>query len=509
MIDENKKIETWKDVIVDFFSQRVSQKVVDLLSKKDSKKSNNNEKQAILTQLEFALNLDDCVDKKMMNVMLDQKNSGKNKIDPMLFLKNKYEKLISLSDSESVKKVIEIHDSRLNEIINFHTPKNWFDYYSSKASGVSFSTHVAKITHSSIKAASFFVSYDHCHRQDFFTTDAISKPAIDDAIDNAALTPIASFLKLEMEGMMLGDYLFQKDAKPLSKFTECKEQLESWRVGFSEVYLVRDVSSHTLLKQVYFPIDEARKKYHILNNIKSSSLAHELFLELTKKTELTKKYSHEEVNYYINKSKLSLTASSKAHTNVSPLHAKRDGKIYILSCQPPTWQTQIKPPLHKRTMFDENFFYKNMKEDIDYLRGFLLRFERIDLSIKDPEKKKWVGRWLANIIDEFLFYTGNIQNLTPAWSNEDDIKLKPAHQYLLDPYRQDDVFQSARNSTDWQSVVRADFANWLNRRLIGKDKQFTPQAEHHRMWSSLLEQPLREHSETLDMELKFQVGAKV
>ena len=145
-----------------------------------------------------------------------------------------------------------------------------------------------------------------------------------------------------------------------------------------------------------------------------------------------------------------------------------------------------------------------MKEEINYLRDFLLRFERIELSIKNPERRKWIDRWLANIIDEFLFFVGNIQNLPAGWSAVEDIKLKPDHQYLLDPYRKDTAFQTARKGTDWQAVICDDFAHWLNRKLIGKDKQFTPQPEHRRMWISLLEQPLREHSEMLDAELKFQ-----
>ena len=507
MIDK-KELETWEEIIVDFLAERENKKVVDLLSKKVPKKNDSDEKQAILLQIEAALGQDGSVDNELLNKILSQKNNGKNKIDPLVFIQNKYKQLTSLSCSELVKKVQDIYDFRLNEIKSFHTPKNWFDYYSSKASGVSFSTHVAKITHSSIKASSFFVSYDE-NNQKFLTTDTLLAPIIDDAIDNAALTPIASFLKLKIEGMMLGDCLFKGDAKPLLTFSDNTEQVDSWRTGFSEVFLTKNLSSHTLLKQVYFPINEKNRKYHLLNNIKSSSLAHELFLELTKKSDITRKYSDEELVYYPNKSKLSLTASSKAHTNVSPLHVKRDGKIYLLSSQPPTWKNQKTPPIYKKSMFDERFFDQNINEDIDYLRDFLLRFERIDLSIKNPERRKWIDRWLANIIDEFLFFAGSIQSLPSGWSAIDDIKLKAAHQYFLDPYRKNEPFQSARNAVDWQAVVCKDFAHWLNRRLIGKDKQFTPQPEHRRMWSSLLEQPLREYGEMIEMELKYQAEGKV
>jgi len=508
MVGEKKEFETWREVIVDFLSQRKIRKVIDLLSKKDAKKKNNHEKQAILTQLEYALESDDSVDREMVKIIFSQKNTGKSKIDPIIFLKNKYDKLISISDSESIKKVVETYDFKLKEIIEFHVPRNWFDYYSSKASGVSFITHVAKITHSSIKASSFFVSYDEKNKT-LLTTDTISNPTIDDAIDNAALTPIATFLKLIINGNMLGNLLFNGDSEPLTTFSENSEQIEAWRIKFSNVFVSKNLSSHTLLKQIYFPLCEKRGKYHLLSNIKSSSLAHELFLELTTKTERFKKYSNDEFVYYPNKSKLSLTASSKAHTNVSPLHSKRDGKIYLLSTQPPTWQDQLSPPIYKKSLFDESFFYQNMKEDVSYLRDFLFRFERIDLSIKNPERQKWIDRWLANIIDEFLFFAGSMQSLPSGWSATEDIKLKPAHQYLLDPYRKDADFQVVRNTTDWQTVISTDFAHWLNRSLIGNERKFTPQPEHRRMWIALLEEPLREHSEMLALELKYQKEVEV
>jgi CRISPR-associated protein Csy1 len=242
-------------------------------------------------------------------------------------------------------------------------------------------------------------------------------------------------------------------------------------------------------------------------------LAHALFENVFDKGQKELKILRDKSKYsstasisFPKKSQISVTASN--HNNASQLNGRRGGKLHLLSTQPPTWQTQQKPPIYKKSMFDENFFYKNTKEDIDYLRNFLLRFELIDLSIKKPERRKWIDCWLANIIDEFLFYVVSIQSLPSGWSANKDIKLKPAQQYLLDPYRKDKAFQKARNIMDWQSVVCKDFAGWLNRRLLGKDKQFTPQLIHRRMWEELLRPPLREHSGMLDMELKLQARAE-
>jgi CRISPR-associated protein Csy1 len=76
-----------------------------------------------------------------------------------------------------------------------------------------------------------------------------------------------------------------------------------------------------------------------------------------------------------------------------------------------------------------------------------------------------------------------------------------AHQYFLDPYRDDKTFQSARKASNWQAVVCQDFAHWLNQKLIGKEKNFTPQPFHTRIWIELLEQPLREHNTMIEANM--------
>jgi len=88
--------------------------------------------------------------------------------------------------------------------------------------------------------------------------------------------------------------------------------------------------------------------------------------------------------------------------------------------------------------------------------------------------------------------------LPSGWSRNEGVKLKKSHQYLLDPYRLDDDFQSERQNKDWQVSICNDFAQWLNFRLRGKDRQFTPQTEHTRLWKKMLEDPLREYMEPVE-----------
>lgn len=283
---------------------------------------------------------------------------------------------------------------------------------------------------------------------------------------------------------------------------------------FSYALSAPKLASHSLAKQVYFPTRTNPLGYHLLCNVNSSTMSHMIFESTSKnKNEIQNKalekneYHKDAVNHYPGKATLALTSLDSAK-NVSPLHSKRGGKLHLFSAQPPIWQTQLKPPTYRKSLFDD-FYSSDINTEIDYLRDFLVRFKQLDLSIKDPKRMKHLERWVNNLIDEFLFYVASLQNLPPGWSDQDGIRLKKEHQYLLDPNRMDEAFQSARQGGDWQSVIRADFAQWLNRNLRGKDKQFTPQKEHTRLWKKLLETPLREFMESIEDELKLQAGESV
>jgi CRISPR-associated protein Csy1 len=182
--------------------------------------------------------------------------------------------------------------------------------------------------------------------------------------------------------------------------------------------------------------------------------------------------------------------------------------LNLLNCKPPIWEDQLKPPITHKSLFGRAFYLPAAKEDIDYLRDYLLRFDQLGLSTRAPERWKWIEKWAGSIAEQFLAYVVRIQKLPAGWTGSEGIALKREHQYLLDPFRHDEEFQAARKGVDWQRVVCDDFGSWLNGRLRGKDKKFTPQAEHRRMWAKLLENPLREHNDMVEVERARVEGGK-
>ncbi len=372
-------------------------------------------------------------------------------------------------------------------------------------------THVLKFTHSSSAPGGLLLT-EKTDDLLLSTASLKRKPVLDLAHNNGALITISRFLALMLDRKLIIDLILDNNFDFLKPFAIDKTQLDRWQSGIVNLIEQREIRTADKAKQIYFPLKKTTtKEYHLIIPLFSSSLCNEIdviidnskYGELQKEInnckkntdsgdKLPKYHSDTSIDFY----DLGIKNFDRKHpNNVSMLNANRGGKVFLFSIQPPTWQSQRKPPVNKSSMFDNYFPLSGTKENIDYIRDFLLRFEHINLSIKNPEKQEWITRWVNYIIDDFLFYVATIQNLPSGWSDAEDIKLKIEHQYLLDPHREDAEFQINRKSNDWQAVICADFSRWLNNKLRGKDKQFTPQKEHTRMWQDLIKPQLREHEE--------------
>lgn len=502
----------FKDEIIGFIKSREEEKIVNLLWKEEKKKAPSDKAQAVGVQLLAVLAKCDELDINEINRVTNEKNTNKETISDLRFSEDKFINLASLhpnQNDENLCTVISIYKERRRKIEQEHTPDVWLDVYAEYASGVSFATHIPKMSHPGISGASaFYVQKNlNVEQKKYLSTESLSNPIVDAAIDNAKYTPVSSLLKLAVNGGAIANYLSEGDPLPFKYVSEDESKVNVWVEKFSSVFKSTRLATHNLAKQVYFPVD-LKGKYHLLCNVKSSSMAHSIFSCIEdaadKKVNNLKnkgKFSDKSFVSYIKKAKLAITSLDGAK-NISPLNSKRAGKITLLCGQPPTWQSQIKLPIYRTSFFDSQLRHFVSKSDIDYLRDFLIRFDKIDISIKHPERKKWVDAWVGRIVDDVLTYAATIQNMESGWSVTEGIRLKREHQLFLDPYREGEVFQTARKANDWQASVCADFARWLNKTLAGKEKLFSPQQEHTRMWVALIEEPLRVYDELIRMEIK-------
>jgi len=488
--------EVWATKIREFIQQRFDKKHEDLLAKKESKKADNDPKQAILIQLKYALGKNG-VDEEQVKQILGRKNQGKDKIPTFEFKLSQYNQLLELDSGFSdVKEIQASYNEKLDELAIAHSPAIWLDEYTPKASGVTFSTNVPKLTNPSIKDVPSFFAKDDKHRADLVCTSSLKQVDIDSAISNAANTPVVSLLNLKIKEGELKSFVQQGNVAPFLGLQTMEGQAEQWVDNLKQVFTSQSKGGHSLLKQVYFPLStEIDNKYHLLCNVNSSSLTHYIYNKINESMAVNKENFRTSRVIYPNVNKIFVTSSLKSHSNVSPLNKLRRGESKLFSCAPPTWVTQTKPPTNQKSWFYRGIPNSAVKTDIDYLRDFLLRNEQLSLSTRNPQKRKWLIKWGQSLTDTVLFFAQKIQLLPAGWSEMDGIQLKLSQQYFLDPCRDDEAFQAARKKTDWQTDVCKDFAKWLNGKLIGKDKRFTPQAEHTKLWALLMSNALRELTE--------------
>lgn len=489
MSEKEKGIETWEEVIIYFLEHKVSKTELYKASEYIRKKDAEIKKESVQSKLD---KFNEAKEEKYKDLILLRKKATNDEIPPLL-------DEISKKKLADGKKLIQ-------------------------------ATHVLKFSHSSASAQGLVLTKKH--ERTLLSTGSFKRQLVFDiAHSNGNLITVSRFFALTCNNVRIIELVLKGDFSFLEQFSKDEKKIDQWKEGLSLLVEERIIKTGEKSRQLYFPDKinpESDKDYHLLIPLFSSSFCEEIYTWVNNiKFGETQKSIKDTM-----KSKGTEVKTSKYHSddavstpsigiikfggaqpqNISMLNKSRSWKAnkkdrttygitYLFSCQPSTWQTQFKPPVNKSSLFND-LYNSAIRTEVDYLRDFLLRFKQLDLSIKDPKRKRHLIRWVENIIDEFLFYISSIQNLPSGWTATKEIRLKEAHQLLLDPYRLDDDFLAKRQNTDWQSIIRADFAQWLNRQLRGKDKQFTPQAEHTRLWKKLLEKPLREHMESIEQETK-------
>ena len=443
--------------------------------------------------------------------------------DALVFSTEKYCQIIDLARKHHVdlSPYTTSYTELKQKIADEHNFIFWLNHNCKHAERACAATHVAKLTHSSSKASCYFDEIKAVNKR-YVTTSMLKKPVIDGAYDDAKYSPMAELLLVESDGRYFYEDIIEGNFDALNEFGANQDQITFWSDQLIKAIDKPNKKSCSLSKQIYFPLMGNKafedKDYMFALPLISSSLTQAVFDKTVEKSFKDKNYSlkrkYKTKGIYSNETleempRLAVLMSTQSsHQSVSIQNSKRNGRLPVLSCQPPVWQRQAKPPIAQKSWFAYGVPFSAIKDDVQYLRDYLLRFERLGLSTKAPDKQTWLVKWASRIVNTVFDYATVVQDLTPGWSDATTIQLKTEHQYFLDPYRADEHFQSAKNASDWGTVIARDFAQWLNKQLRGKDKAFTPQAEHSKLWQALMLEELRLHKQMVKAVLQTNKGGE-
>ena len=352
-------------------------------------------------------------------------------------------------------------------------------------------THVLKATHPDARGSSLHVLPSDLPQHREVGSHCLGSVFSTDVVGNAAALDVFKFLKIEVEGRALLDWMRSGNAELRAALSSDQAIAESWMSAFAG--LVRPVSeatSHPMAKQLYWLVGDdpcADAQFHLLQPLFSSALAHAVHEEIqdARFGDLNKQarraFRNKELSDTSYREYRDVVVRKLGGTkpqNISQLNSERGGMNYLVSSlPPPAWQPRGLQLMQRESAFMGLLWFGEVRELVEVLAEFLksgpppnagTRARRISLE--------------QAICQELANYGAAVRgSYEPGWTRASACRLPLSHQLWLDPERtdlpprhdpenpgwlaEDEEFNAAYHRGDWAEEVATHFADWLNAQL--------------------------------------------
>ncbi|WP_043690882.1 type I-F CRISPR-associated protein Csy1 [Luteimonas huabeiensis] len=391
-------------------------------------------------------------------------------------------------------------DPRRDALIQQHQPATWLADAARRAGQIQAVTHSLKPIHPDARGSNLYCPPDTLPRHAEIGTHALAGDFTGDVVGNAAALDVYKFLKRDVDGRPLLDWMLDEDADLAAALHPDPDQSRDWIAAFTGLTRPREGghASHTHAKQLYWlagddPLDD--EQFRILAPLYATSLAHAVFQTLNEDRfgETAKqarqarrdKQAHP-VGYreypHLAVQKLGGTKPQ----NISQLNSERGGNNYLLaSLPPPPWKSELQllPSKGQGSIFD--VWSKNL--DVWMPAGELKRFLASNPG-KTMDTRDARDELSDRIIDMVLAFSAAVQKHSPGWTAEAGIALDPDEQLWLDPHRgeSDLAFREQWRRFDWPRRVCDRFGQWLNTEIRKRVKLGEDESAVQRHWASEL-----------------------
>lgn len=390
--------------------------------------------------------------------LLEKQNKSESDVEKLAQEKNKL-------DEATVKAMAKFQpeaDSKY-EIIT------WLNKVASKVKP-NITTHPAKFTNPKIKGASPVIFYGQSKNDGYLKTgNANLDVRVDVSGDAATNTLIFELYCLLEETLNDGSQLissFENDSPELIeviktrnfKYTQFKELCLEVFYGANEKQ-----TTHELIRQIYFPVPQDSKGYHLLSVITPSML---LFAVKNRIDDFNRWSEGQPIRAFKKDNKFhpagfdevfGLTEIGFSHNeftkmgNVSYLNVRNKGIAYLLPSLPPEIkQRQIRLPTH-------NFFRNSLRT-----KSFQEAFQSLDKLIRADVNNIHIRQGISNslkyVIDQVLQRAFSVRDYGPGWSATEHYQSLPLAQRI---WLDDAYLEQRQNQDDWLDEVVREFARWL------------------------------------------------
>ena len=371
----------------------------------------------------------------------------------------------------------------------------WLEDAAKRVEQIQAVTHTLKAVHPDAKGSSCHVPPDGMKSLMVVGSHCLGAQYELDVVGTAAALDVYKFLRLEIDGRSLLQLASEADSDFAEALSSDAKQAQAWMQSFSNLLQSRgELKSHTLAKQLFWPVnfDSANDdtNFHLLEPLYASSLAHELYArtqehrfgEASKAAREAKKTGqHSDLPIYVYSELAIQQFGGTKPQNISQLNSQRRGNNLLFASLPPQWLAVTnKPLLNTDSMF---WRYKQRRE----VRGNVQKLVKFLQS--DPpstlETRQIRERYVNNLLEEFLFFTMELQELPQGWTALAACKLKSQHAYWLDPQGalQADEVSGTQPPTNVLDQVADDFGLWLNSSLMHGNSGGLPVGDsEHKAW---------------------------
>ncbi len=372
------------------------------------------------------------------------------------------------------------------ETVGKYEPTVWLTDAVRRVGQIQAVTHVLKATHPDARGSSLHVRPESLPQHAEIGTHSLGADFAEDVVGNAAALDVFKFLKIEVEGRRLLDWVRERDPDLKKALHPDDTIAASWMTAFSN--LVRSdakPSSHEAAKQIYWLTGNdpsSDEQFHLLQPLFSSSLAHAVHAEVqeTRFGETNKiarqayyKRVEHDAPYRDYPNLVARKLGGTKPQNISQLNSERGGVNYLVSSLPPTWTSdRMKSLLGRDSALESFLYFGDVRAIIKELARFLL--SEPEPTVETRDRRQSLERELGT---QLAVFGANVRtHFGAGWTRNPECRLARAEQLWLDPERtelalrkghedEDRQFNAEYTYGQWPDEVAGRFGNWVNARL--------------------------------------------
>ena len=370
-------------------------------------------------------------------------------------------------------------DPKRADLIAQFQPDAWLEDAARRVRQIQAVTHSLKPIHPDARGTNLYVNPASMPSLGYVGSHVLGENFVSDVVGNAAALDVYKFLKLEVDGRSVLDWLLADDPSAVAALNDDPETARAWQAAFVGLTQEREgeAATHVKAKQVYWLVggdatDDA--DFHLLAPLFATSLAHAVhgviqedrFGDTNKAARAARRAG--EMYEGVLREYRGLAVQRFGGTkpqNVSQLNSERGGIGYLLASLPPTWkQRDIRQPWGMTSAIDQML--------LNHQGAYIVVREMLAFLSSDPppnaETRNRRDDYVSQLIDELVSLGSTLQQTWPAgWSADARCEMVTEERLWLDPGRAevDEEFREAWLKMDWPAQIGHRFGNWLNARL--------------------------------------------